>query len=165
MYLSVSFSLITEEALIIHQRGSWDPSNLLSVLAFICRIIRMSLQVMCMPSDMYLALESSCPDTRLMSLTPHVSNPSLNPQVTYFEVHSLSGWLLLSWPIIPACLLGRFLSCFCFLLAFWSILLGHQSFCCNSSLVRFCPFTHQLSLSVLWLDFLSVIFFCCSDLP
>ena len=99
-------------ALIIHQKVSWDLSSLLSVPAFICGIIIMSLKVTCMQPDMYLALKSSRPDTRLMGQTPRVSNPSLNPRVTRFEVDSLSGCVLPSWPVIPAFLLGLFLSCF-----------------------------------------------------
>lgn len=65
--------------LLLHGRGSWDLSNLPSVPVFICVVIRMSLKVICTQFDMYLALESSPSDRRLMGPDPRVRNSALNP--------------------------------------------------------------------------------------
>ena len=111
-------------ALTIHQEGSSELSEHLSAPAFICRIIIKSLKVRCMQPAVYLALESSHPDTRLMGLTPHISNPPLKSLETCFEADCLSGCVLPPRPVVPTLLgvlfsLGSFsLSAFCLLLQF-----------------------------------------------
>lgn len=79
----------------------------------------MRLKVMCMQPAMYLALESSCPDMRLVGLTPHICNPPLEPPKTRFEADCLSGCALprpfgpglrgvLFSPVSAFCLLRQF---------------------------------------------------------
>lgn len=124
------------------------------VPAFICGIDIMSLKVMCMQFDMYLALEPSPPDRRLMGSDPSCQEPIIKPH---------------EWPALKSIpsqassfLLGR-----SSLISFWVLFLlfclspcsslsFHQSFCCNSSFGQILPFHpptftfYPLILSVLF---------------
>ena len=139
-------------ALTIHQEGSSELSEHLSAPAFICRIIIKSLKVRCMQPAVYLALESSHPDTRLMGLTPHISNPPLKSLETCFEADCLSGCVLPPRPVVPSLLgvlfsLGSFSLCLCFLPS-TSVFSSINHVTAIPLLVRFHPLTHQPSLSV-----------------
>ena len=132
----------------------------MSVPALICGIIITSLKVMCMQFDMYLALASSPPD-KLMGPDPSCQGPIIKPQ---------------EWPALKSIpsQAASFLLGLSSRHSFWVLFSPVSAFCLPSCsflsfinhfsiippLVRFCPFTHQLSLSVLWLDCLvCVIFF------
>ena len=139
-------------ALTVHQEGSSELSEHLSAPAFICRIIIMSLKVRCMQPAVCLALESSHPDTRLMGLTPHISNPPLKSLETCFEADCLSGCVLPPRPVVPS-LLGVLFS-LSLLSAFYFSFLFHQSCYCNSSLGQI-PSSHPPAFSFCpLLDFL-----------
>ena len=92
----------------------------------------MSLKVMCLQLAVYLSLESSRPDTRLMGLTPHISNPPLKSLETRFEADCLSGCVLRPRPVVPS-LLGVLFS-LSLLSAFYFSFFFHQSCYCNSPL-------------------------------
>lgn len=106
----------------------------------------MSLKVMCLQPAMYLALESSRPDTRLMGLTPHAGNPPVKPLETRLKpIASLAAFFLLGRSSLVSW--GSFSLCLCFLPS-TSVFSSISHVTEIPLLVRLHPLTHQPSLSV-----------------